>query len=199
VPAPDEPRVVYAGSLTRARGAEEMIKVARLIAGHTSGTVQVQLFGKAAPDISPLLKQAVDEGILDWRGFVPSDQVVKHIEGSIAGLSLLHDEANYRVSLPTKVTDYIAHGVPVVTTPLPNARAVVEEAKCGVVVPFDDAHSAANAVLDLWDDPDRRHEMGRNGHEVARAKYNWTDHAEAFVAQMAAFATEKNDVAARQS
>lgn len=184
VPQPDEPRVVYSGTITRARGAEEMIKAARVIAGHTSGTVRVELFGRPTPDVEPLLRQAVDDDVLDWRGFVPNDQVMKRVEGAIAGFSLLHDEQNYRVSLPTKVTDYIAHGVPVVTTPLPAARDVVEEGECGIVVPFDDPHAAANAVLDLWDDPERRLQMGTGGHRLAQEKYNWTDHAAAFVKEM---------------
>jgi glycosyltransferase involved in cell wall biosynthesis len=184
VPYPDEPRVVYAGNITRARGAEEMVKAARIITSHTDGRVRVEIFGKAAADVAPILKDAVDDGVIAWKGFVPNDQVMKRIEGSIAGFSLLHDEQNYRVSLPTKVTDYIAHGVPVVTTPLPYAREVVEEGKCGIVVPFDDPHAAANAVLDLWDDPDRRHAMGNAGHELALKSYNWTDHAAEFVDEM---------------
>lgn len=191
VPLPDEPRVVYAGSITRARGAEDMVKAARVIAANTGGGVRVEIYGKAPPDLSSVLTKAVDDGVLEWKGFVPNDQVMDRIEGAIAGFSLLHDEQNYRVSLPTKVTDYIAHGIPVVTTPLPYARDVVEEGKCGIVVPFDDPHAAANAVLDLWDDPDQRHEMGTAGHKLALAKYNWTDHAAEFVAEMEKVASNR--------
>ena len=48
------------------------------------------------------------------------------IDGALAGLSLLRDLPNYRGSMPTKVVEYLAHGVPAITTPLPLAREIVQ-------------------------------------------------------------------------
>ena len=56
------------------------------------------------------------------------------LPGALAGLSLLQDLPNYRHSRPTKIVEYMAHGVPVVTTPLPVAVELVESAGAGVVV-----------------------------------------------------------------
>ena len=77
-------------------------------------------------------------------------------QGALAGLSLLHDVPNYRQSLPTKVIEYMARGLPVITTPLPMAASIVGRAECGLVVPFGDVEAAAQAVLRLRDDPERR-------------------------------------------
>jgi glycosyltransferase involved in cell wall biosynthesis len=60
------------------------------------------------------------------------------LDGALAGLSLLHDEPNFRHSLPTKVVEYMARGVPVVTTPLPAAAELARGYECGFVVPFGD-------------------------------------------------------------
>ena len=60
------------------------------------------------------------------------------VDGALAGLSLLQDEANFRHSLPTKVVEYMARGVPVVTTPLPRAAELATAHECGFVVPFGD-------------------------------------------------------------
>jgi glycosyltransferase involved in cell wall biosynthesis len=182
--APDQPRAVYVGSLTRARGALDMIEVARLVAGKTQGAVKLLLIGPAASDVAGQLSAAVSEGVLDWPGFLPSDQAMQHVDGSLAGLSLLHDEPNYRVSLPTKVVEYMAHGVPVVTTPLPLAQDLVAKTGSGVVAPFGDPEAAAQAILDLWNEPERRRQMGAAGHRAARERYDWATHARDFVAEL---------------
>ena len=104
------------------------------------------------------------------------------VDGALAGLSLLHDEPNYRVSQPTKVIEYLAHGVPVVTTPLPLARRLVEEVGAGVVVPFGDVAATLDAVLALDADPDTRRADGP-ARPRARARAAGLDAAVAGVRQ----------------
>lgn len=188
VPPPDEPRVVYVGSLSTARGATDMVEMARQVSAKTDGSVKVQLVGPASPDVEEVLRAADADGVLDWPGFLPSDEAMRRLEGALAGLSLLRDEPNYRVSMPTKVIEYMAHGVPVITTPLPLARDLVDESGCGIVVPFREPGAAAEAVLDLWQDADRRRELGAAGHRTARERYDWGAHAQAFVDEMASIA-----------
>jgi glycosyltransferase involved in cell wall biosynthesis len=184
VPPPDQPRAVYVGSLTRARGALDMIEVARIVAAKTQRVVKLLLIGPAPADVEASLRDAAGDGVLDWLGFLPSDRAMQHVEGSLAGLSLLHDEPNYRVSLPTKVVEYMAHGIPVVTTRLPLARELVANAECGIVVPFGDAAATAQAILDLWIDPESRLRMGQAGHLWAKEHYNWADCAKAFINEL---------------
>ena len=110
------------------------------------------------------------------------------VDGALAGLSLLHDEPNYRVSRPTKVIEYVAHGVPVVTTPLPLARRLVEEVGAGIVVPFGDPAATLDAVLALDADPEARARMGGLGHAHAREQLDWTLRSREFVSRMGAIA-----------
>jgi glycosyltransferase involved in cell wall biosynthesis len=184
VPLPDQPRVVYVGSVTLARGAAELVETARLVAAKTAGVVRTIVIGSASGNVRAMLRAAEGEGFLEWHGYLPSERAMEIVRGSIAGLSLLRDEPNYRVSLPTKVTDYIASGIPVITTPLPLAREVVDRVKCGIVVPFADPTAAAAAVLELWADADRRRSMGASGHAAALERYNWNRHAQEFVAEL---------------
>jgi len=182
VPEPGRERVVYLGTLSRARGAYELVELGRLLRG--SG-VRVELVGSADGEVRDALSAADAEGLLTWHGFVPNDRALGLVEGALAGLSLLHDEPNYRHSRPTKVLEYMAHGVPVVTTPTPPARSLVEEARCGVVVPFgtvqEVAAAAAAAIRDLAADPAAAAAMGRSGHEAALAEHDWASDGPAFV------------------
>ena len=190
-PPPDRPQAVYVGSITRARGADELVETARLVADKTGGALRLKLIGPASGDVKEALQRAVSGGALDWSGFLPAAQAMAEVRGSMAGLSLLHDEPNYRVSLPTKVVEYMANGVPVVTTPLPLASDLVEESGCGVIVPFGDAAAAADAILELWSDRELRGWMGSAGHRVAKARYDWSHHAATFVSAVADIAASR--------
>lgn len=180
VPPPGDERVVYVGHLTRARGTEEMIEVGRLV----RETVRVELVGDADSAMRPLLERAHAEGSVVWHGFLPNEQALKLVEGALAGLSLRHDEANYRNSWATKVVEYMARGIPSVSTPTPPAPEIVDRHGAGIIVGFGDTQAAADALLKLHENTELRVEMGRRGHEAALAEYAWPVHAKAFVDQL---------------
>ena len=150
--------------------------------------ITLDLIGAADADVRPLLRDAQRDGILRWYGFVPNDRALRMAEGALAGLALLHDSPNYRHSMPTKVVEYMARGLPVITTPNPIAAEIVTEAACGLVVPFQDPQATAAAVRRLRDDAPLRLDMGKRGHEAARARYHWPEQARLFVAQLESWA-----------
>lgn len=178
---PGDERVVYVGQLSLARGAADLIAMAKLLREDGIG---VDIVGAADAGVRPLLREAHRAGELCWYGFVPNDRALRIAEGAIAGLSLLHDAPNYRHSMPTKVVEYMARGLPVITTPTPVAERIVNAARCGMVVPYEDPEAAARAVRLLRDDPELRRAMGERGHEAARLQYHWPEHARRFVAQL---------------
>ncbi len=169
-------------------GVGDMIELARLLRPRG---ITVELIGAADARARAQIGPAQAEGVLRWHGFVPNDQAMPMMDGALAGLSLLHDEPNFRHSLPTKVVEYMARGVPVVTTPLPAAAELASGHECGFVVPFCDPRAAADAVLELDGDPALRAKMGRRGHEAAYRSLGWPADARAFVAQLEAWAKEK--------
>jgi glycosyltransferase involved in cell wall biosynthesis len=174
-------RVVYLGHLSPDRGVGEMIEVAALLRPHG---IAVELIGPADSQARAMIEPAQDQGLIRWLGFVPNDQAMPMVDGALAGLSLLQDEPNFRHSLPTKVVEYMARGVPVVTTPLPPAVELVTSYECGFVVPFGDPRAAADAVLKLAGDASLRAKMGSRGHDAARESLGWPSDAQAFVAQL---------------
>lgn len=184
-PQPPEPpgdsRVVYVGQLSAARGTTEMIEVARLLQPHG---IAVELIGDADTQVRGELREAHAAGLIRWHGFVPNSEALKMVDGALAGLSLLHDEPNYRHSLPGKVAEYMARGVPVITSPLEAATDLVERYGCGFVVPFGDHAAAADAVLRLRRDPQLRAEMSQRGHRAALENLDWPVFAQKFVAQL---------------
>ncbi|MEO6822319.1 MAG: glycosyltransferase [Candidatus Nanopelagicales bacterium] len=186
---PGADRVVYVGHVTVARGAAELAATGRFLVG--SG-VTLHVIGHADAAATAVLRTAEADGQLTWHGFIPNERALKLIDGALAGLSLLHDEPNYQHSRPTKVLEYMAHGVPVITTPTLAARELVERSGCGLVVPFADvdtvARAAVAAILRLREDPDLRQQMAESGRATALRDHDWNKDGAEFVATLRGWA-----------
>jgi glycosyltransferase involved in cell wall biosynthesis len=181
-------RVIYVGRLSRGRGAEELVALGSLLA--RSGGPTLDVVGPADADVRQLIAGAAEEGWLTWHGFVPNEQATDLIRGSIAGLALLHDLPNYRTSLPTKVIEYLASGVPVIATPLEESRRVVEGSAAGLLVPFGDVPATADAVRALTEDAELRCRLGAAGRAYVASEASWDAMAPAFVLLLRSLAGE---------
>jgi glycosyltransferase involved in cell wall biosynthesis len=179
---PGDDRVVYVGSITLERGAAEMVGIGEQLRGEG---ITVELVGAARDSATrTLLESARAAGDISWLGPLPNDVALARLDGALAGLSLLHDLPNYRHSLPTKIVEYMARGVPVITTPLPVARALVEDAGAGIIVPFEDVQGAADAVRSLREDPSLRQRVAKAGLSAARDGLDWKGESPRFLAAL---------------
>ncbi|WP_281965036.1 glycosyltransferase [Serinicoccus marinus] len=185
---PDEQgrlRVVYLGSLTRERGVGELVRVGEQLATRTEGRAVLEIVGPAHGSATTEQLQAAQRaGHLEWSGFLPADRALDRLDGALAGLSLLHDVENFRPSMPTKVVEYLAHAVPVISTPLPRAVDLVDRSGAGTVVPFHDVEQTLEQLLAWVADPAAAAELGRRGHDLARRELDWGVHSAEFVTAM---------------
>ncbi|MVA77761.1 glycosyltransferase [Auraticoccus sp. F435] len=193
VPPDHEPstgdRVVHLGAVTTVRGGDLLPAIGRGIREATAGRVTLEVIGPSHElALRHHLRRAHEDGDLVWHGFLPSDQALARVSGSMAGLTLLNDVPNYHGSLPTKVVEYCALGVPVITTPLPLAAELVRQHGVGVVVPFADPTSVVEQVVALAADPERVATMGRRGHRLAQEHHDWNHWSSVFVHQLEGFA-----------
>jgi glycosyltransferase involved in cell wall biosynthesis len=204
VPRPVMPpggkRVSYLGTVTMSRGCKTMIEVGRQLRRRTNGAIQLQVIGEAADaEAREVLQKAAEAGDVCWLGFVPSGEALARVSGSLAGLCLLRDLPNYRVSLPTKIMEYCALGVPVVTTPLPLAADLIRSKNVGFEVPWDDPDAVVEAILRLRAEPELRRKMGANGHKVALQEYDWNRLSADFVRTMNGTASQLREDTESQS
>lgn len=174
---PGGDRAVYLGRVSHGRGGAELLALTELL----PASVTLEVLGWAEPEITAELERAASEGTVRWEGRVDNALALQRLQGATAGLSLLHDLPNYRHSRPTKIVEYMAQGVPVVTTPSPVAVEIVERHQCGIVVPFGDPGAAADAVTRLAEDADLRAKLASNGRRAALEHYDWRRSGPAFV------------------
>ena len=174
------PRLVYVGRISRSRGLESMIEIGRRL----RGVCAVELTGAVDDDARSVLERAVASGDVTWHGYRANSEALAAIEGALAGLSLLGTLGNFMGSMPTKIYEYLARGVPVISTPLPLAVDVLEETRAGFVVEHDDVEGVIDATMQLLGSPELRVEMGQRGYEWVTANRDWRRDGADFVATL---------------
>ncbi len=164
---PSQPgRVVHLGRLSTGRGADLLIEVA----GRLPDGMVLDLLGPVDPELA--LDRSGGDGRLRIHGPVPNPQALEMIAGAAAGLALLRDLPNYRHSIPTKVLEYMAHGVPVIATPLPEVRRLVEDHEAGLIIPFDDPQAVVDAIAAL-DHDGLRERCAANARRLVEDRFDW--------------------------
>jgi len=167
----DDLLVVFQGAgINPGRGAEELIDAMTVTDG-----VRLLIIG-SGDIIGDVRRRVSDRGLEDKVKVLPRmpwDQMMSYTMCCDAGLSLDTDTClNQRFSLPNKLFDYIAAGIPVVVSSLPEVSAVVNNYKCGIVVGEMTPEAISGALTTLRDNRLLLESLKR-GAEVARMELTW--------------------------
>lgn len=151
LPAPAEPgerpRALYVGDVRRSRGLFAMLQAIADAPGWTLDVVGPVAAGDA-DDLAELLVADPElESRVTWHGRQPPDRAWQLAPGAWVGMMLLEDTPAFRRAMPSKLYEYLACGLPVLTTALPRPAELVERTGAGRTVA--DAGSAAE-VLRAW-------------------------------------------------
>jgi len=143
---PSPPRVVYVGGLMPGRGLEQMIDSLPLLPD-----VRLYAIGPGANHYRmALLLRARATGVEDrvvLRAPVAPGEVQGVLLGAAAGLCLIQPICrSYELSLPNKLFEYAAAGVPVLASDAPVIAAVVRAHGLGQVVATDQPRAIATSL-----------------------------------------------------
>ncbi|MBT7469928.1 MAG: glycosyltransferase, partial [Candidatus Cloacimonetes bacterium] len=89
------------------------------------------------------------------------------------GLSILKPIDNYLTSYSTKIFEYMAMGLPVITSDFKLYKDVIEINNCGLCVDPSKPKEVANAIEYIMINPKIAKQMGENGRKIVEEKYNW--------------------------
>lgn len=161
--------VVYLGDVTEARGLAVAVEAAA-----AAGVGAFTIMGRCSPDFQRELSEiaAGSNLTLKFRGFVTPDEALRVTAAGLLGLSPLLDSPNYRESLPTKVLEYLAVGIPTLGSDLPGTREVVGGKPGVVLVPPGDVGAWSDAIRRAIDNDDLR-TAARQGAAAIKEEYVW--------------------------
>lgn len=78
----------------------------------------------------------------------------------------------WKCVLSNKIFDYLGNGCPVVFAGTGDTADLLEKANAGLVVEPENPEALAEAILYLYNHPEKRKEMGENGFEYIRKHYS---------------------------
>jgi glycosyltransferase involved in cell wall biosynthesis len=165
----DEPLVLHQGAAARDRGCENLVRaLPALPASH------LLFLGDGDPGFDERLAElAASLGVARRVHFLPSvalEELLAHTAEADVGVSLLEDTCdNHRLALPNKVFEYVAAGVPVVASALPELDRLVRGHGIGWTVdsgdPGDIGRGLGEALAGRADGP-LRVRLGRAASEL---------------------------------
>ncbi|MEW5804403.1 MAG: glycosyltransferase family 4 protein [bacterium] len=115
-----------------------------------------------------------------FTGPFPKDEMRNVLAASNACVATLKDIPSFRTTYPNKVFDYMAAGRPIVLGIDGVIRQVVADAKAGIFVQPGDGAALADAVRNLYRNPEQAASMGMAGRLYVMEHFNRSKHAEDF-------------------
>lgn len=107
---------------------------------------------------------------LDW---APYHERASYLLDADLGVNAHRPGLESELSVRTRLLDFFWCGVPMVTTEGGLISEYVREFEAGLVVPPEDHHAMAEAIMELLHDQKRRKVMGHNARTAGRGPLSW--------------------------
>ncbi|OGW53450.1 MAG: hypothetical protein A2Y81_12360 [Nitrospirae bacterium RBG_13_43_8] len=166
--------LIYVGLLGSIRGLEMVIRAMPEIIRKIP-EIHLLVIGKGMTK-NILVRLVAEKGLgeyvtfKDWVNFLEIPQYLKVVKaGLIPHLSTEHTNT----TIPNKIFDYMAHGLPVIASDVAPIKRIIEEEKCGVTFEANNLNDFVNAVVRVYHD--RGNSLGENGKRAVSKKYNWKE------------------------
>jgi glycosyltransferase involved in cell wall biosynthesis len=163
-----ENRICYIGGISAQRGIKELIEIF-----DKNNDYFLELAGEIESSKTAILINSIDTERIKYRGVINREEVEELIGMSKIGLVLLHPTPNHLNSLPIKMFEYMAGGIPVIASEFPLWKRIIEDNNCGICVNPFDLEAIRKAIRFLIDNEEERVTMGENGRNTVLKKYLW--------------------------
>lgn len=162
------PACCYVGMVSLERGMIEMIQAVekldiRLIIAGPFMNQQTEIQARA---LSGWKK-------VDYRGIVGRQEIANIFKESTLGLCLLHPLFTYQESLPIKLFEYMAAGLPVLSSNFTLWKNIVEQAQCGLCVNPLTEVKIEQGIRWMLQNLSASHMMGERGRMAVERLYSW--------------------------
>lgn len=166
-----KPQVAYVGGIGEIRGISQVVESMGLI----KSKARLQLAGVFGEKrIEQAVKANIGWNHVDELGFLGRESVRNILSRCMAGLVTFLPSPNHIDAQPNKMFEYMSAGVPVIGSHFPLWIEIIEGNRCGLCVNPLDPSAIADAIDYLVTHPEEAEQMGRNGQQAVKEKYNWS-------------------------
>ena len=161
-------KICYVGVISEIRGIVELVDAMDVL------DCELDLAGSFSP--ASLRDKLIDKSgwlKVNELGFVDRGRVKSILTTSQVGIVTLHPTINYLDSLPVKMFEYMAAGIPVIASDFPLWKKIIEDHNCGICVDPESPKSIVKAVNKLLHNKILSAGLGANGRKAVENKFNW--------------------------
>ncbi|GGH54441.1 glycosyl transferase [Dyadobacter endophyticus] len=169
------PELFYLGVVSMERCLDTMINALALLK-KSYPDCHLHLFGPMRVDKEELGAIADYGQVMNnitFHGYTDQQVALKYASQAIAGIALLKPVADYPDSFPTKMFEYMALKLPVITSDFPLYKRIVEDSGSGYCISPYDPEALHNALQCCISENALRSQMGNNGRKASETCYNW--------------------------
>jgi glycosyltransferase involved in cell wall biosynthesis len=161
--------VAFAGTINQHRGLRLLLDATAEVERRRPGAVRLLILGDGDA-VTSLRQHARALGLTDmveWGGWVAREVLAERLAGAAVCVAPDEDNEFMRIATSTKVTDYLALGLPTIVADLPENRVTAEDS--AVYVEPGNMHDLAERIEDFLDDPGLRARCAAAARERAPA------------------------------
>jgi len=165
--------IFYIGGISNARGFDVTIKSLKILKDKIPD-IYMHYIGPYSKDLVKSVNLQDIKKNIKFYGRMPLLEGLEYSRNSKVGISILKPIGNYTKSYSTKVFEYMALGLPIVTSHFKLYKAIVEKYHCGICIDPLNPQEIADAIEFIMKNPIRAQQMGQNGIKVVKEKFNWS-------------------------
>ena len=163
-----ERAICYVGALTEARGVIQMVNAAKL------AEVPLLLAGRfETQELAAEVLSLIAKGSTKYLGILSREETATLMARCCAGLVVLHPTPAYKESIPIKLLEYMAAGIPAIASDFAHWRGLLKNIGCAIFVNPLDENAIAGAMRTIANTPKQAQILGRNGRHAAQIKFSW--------------------------
>ncbi len=166
--------ILYLGSTGMRRGIDTAIRSMKIVKERIQNSKLI-LVGNSRDDIR--WKRLVSElnvgEIVVFEGWQDVTLFPSFIKASEVCISPLVRNRHHDTTYANKLFQYMSMGKPVVVSDCEAQKNVVRETGCGLVFKAGNEKELAEEIIQLYENPELRRQLGDNGRKAVYKKYNW--------------------------
>ena len=152
-------------------GIDELLRAAAFVRKERPDIpLRVRIAGSGAceEEYRQLAKDLGIDSITGWLGFIPQERAAEEWADMDVGVvaSVLESE-----SFGVSAVEAEASGTPVIISDIPGLMEATRPGVTSVVVPRRNSRAIGEAVIDLYDHPDKREAMGSRGRQYVEKRF----------------------------
>lgn len=188
------PTIVFLGSLKPWHGVQGLLDSFSIVAErHPSVRLQIIGDGPERESLERLAARPGTRGRVSFTGAVPHERIPAFLALADIAVAPYPQLEEFYFS-PLKIGEYMAVGLPVVSSAIGDVRGILRDGESALLVPPGDISALASALERLVRDTSLRRRLGREGRRIAVERLSLEAGTRTLLALMESLVAEKGRV-----